>query len=55
MSFSNEDRAGEGLERIRCKYCQLPQTTSEEYRMHLIDSHYELLTDDELNGIVVIE
>lgn len=37
---------------IRCRICQLVITTTDLYRHHLIDNHYELLTEDERNGII---
>ena len=43
------------LETIKCRVCLETMTATEEYRKHLFDFHYELLTDDELNGIVTVE
>lgn len=46
--------AGGGVEQIFCRICHLLQLSTDEYRQHLHDSHYELLTNDELNGIVTV-
>jgi len=40
---------------IRCRVCMETLTTTQEYRNHLLDFHKDVLTEDELNGIVTIQ
>ena len=41
-----------GSDVIQCRVCRETLTTTQEYRNHLLNFHRDVLTEDELNGIV---
>jgi hypothetical protein len=45
--------ASAAFDYIRCRICRLPKDSTDELRRHLIDSHREELTAEELQSIIV--